>query len=192
MEWLVVGVLLFALVAACRSLTDSIAAKSSARALIGRGFDYSALYSGKGGADGIALAAPTNHFAITSRNHPPLVLEFRDLVAVEVSRNGSTVTSTNRGHQVAGAAVGALVLGPAGLLLGGLTGSRQSTDRTRRLSLKIYIDDLNDPVHEIVFLNAPGSGFRSDSPIVKKAAREMDQWYGRLQAIIHRRGAQSY
>jgi hypothetical protein len=64
---------------------------------------------------------------------------------------------TNRGGQAVGAAVGAALLGPAGLLLGGLTGSKQNIEQVDKLSLKIYTNDLINPVHEIVFHNLSGS-----------------------------------
>src|SRR3954463_9667577 len=47
---------------------------------------------------------------------------FDQIAAVEVQENGATVSTTNRGSQLAGAAIGGLALGGVGALIGGLSG----------------------------------------------------------------------
>ena len=72
-------------------------------------------------------------------------------MAVEVCKNGTSLIKTNRGSQVAGAAIGAILLGPMGLLVGAVTGSKRKSEKINRLSLKIYVSDVLNPVREIVF-----------------------------------------
>lgn len=141
-------------------------------------------FNGTSGGAGIAIDPANNKFAITNRANTR-VFSFTDLVAVEVLRNGSSLTKTNRGSQVAGAAVGAVLLGPLGLLLGGVTGSKRNVEKVDRLSLKIFTNDLVTPVYEIVFFGGPQS--KPDSLLVKQGAQQLDEWYGRFQTILHMR-----
>lgn len=147
-------------------------------------FTLAVAYGGGMSKLGIALDPSSHKFALIKHGQSPKVYYFRQLVAVEVERNGVSVQKTNRGSQVAGAAIGGILLGPAGLLLGGLTGSKRSVDKIKKLSLKIYTNDLYEPVNEIVFFNNSG-GAKQDSLAVKAALNELDQWHGRFQTILH-------
>lgn len=130
----------------------------------------------------VAIDPDRNKFAISRGTQNPRVFGFSDLVGVEVLRNGASLQKTNRGSQIAGAAVGAVLLGPVGLLLGGLTGSKRVVETIDKLSLKIFTNDLGNPVHEIVFLKSPGS--KPDSFLVKQASKELDNWHARFQTIL--------
>jgi hypothetical protein len=146
-------------------------------------FHPAVIFKGAFGGSGIAIDPQRNKFAISKGTHDTRTFSFSDLVAVEVLRNGSSVSKTNRGSQVAGAAVGAVLLGPVGLLLGGLTGSKRNVEKIDRLSLKVFTNDLVNPVHEIVFFNIPGS--KPDSLAVKQGSQDLDAWHGRFQTILH-------
>lgn len=146
-------------------------------------FRPAVVFKGSFGGAGVAIDPERNKFAISNGAHNTKVFNFSDLVAVEVLRNGSSLHKTNRGSQVAGAAVGAVLLGPVGLLLGGLTGSKRTIDKVDKLSLKIFTNDLVNPAHEIIFFNIPKS--KADSLVVKHATQELDAWHGRFQTILH-------
>lgn len=133
---------------------------------------------------GVARDPGSHKFALIKHGQAPKIYYFHQLVAVEVERNGVSIQKTNRGSQIAGAAIGGMLLGPAGLLLGGLTGSKRSVDKIKKLSLKIFTNDLYAPVNEIVFFNS-SSGAKQDSPVVKAASNELDRWHGRFQTILH-------
>jgi hypothetical protein len=185
MGWLIVPILIVALMVGLAAIAELRSARDRARVLRLAGFHPTITYKGLRGAAGIALDPSSRQIAITRYRQNPLLLGFDDVVSVEIVKNGSTLTSTNRGSQVAGATVGALLLGPAGLIIGGLSGSRRSVERTARLSMKLYTTDLVTPVHEIVFFTVQGVGLRANSPLVVSAARLLDEWYGRLQSILH-------
>lgn len=133
----------------------------------------------------ISIDPASSRLAITLPGQQPKVFHFNQIVSAEVEKNGRSLTKTNRGSQAAGAAVGAILLGPAGLLLGGLTGGKRTKELLKQVSLKIYTNDLITPVTTINFLDS-WTGFKADSLVVKQAAQSADEWYGRLRAILQR------
>lgn len=112
----------------------------------------------------------------------PSVYGFSDLIAVELVRDGASVIKTQRGSQLAGAAAGGLLLGPAGLIVGGLSGSKRQASKIEKLSIKLYTNDLMMPVQELFFLDFPGTG--ADPKQIQPILRDLDQWYGRLRVIV--------
>lgn len=133
---------------------------------------------------GLSINSEIEKFAVSRQGQPSTVFAFNELVAVEIERDDRSVSKTNRGSQVAGAAAGALLLGPAGLLLGGLTGSKRHEQKVKRITIKLYTSHLANPVVEFAFLNS-WVGLDANSFGVKAAARNADQWYGRFRAILH-------
>jgi hypothetical protein len=145
------------------------------------GFNPAVRFDG-GFGPSLALDPASNRFAIM-RGASVKVFTFDQLVAVEVERNGGLLTRTNRGSQAKGAIVGGVLLGPAGLLVGGLSGSKTTTDLVKRLSLKVFTKDLEQPVHEIVFFK-DGQGKEQNSMFVRRAAERLDEWHGRFRTIL--------
>ncbi|TIX46100.1 MAG: hypothetical protein E5W81_00545 [Mesorhizobium sp.] len=141
--------------------------------------------------NGIALDLGREKIAIipnrlTQRQHAlePLVYPFSDLIAVEVVRDGLSVVKTKRGSQLAGAAIGGVLLGPAGIIVGGLSGAKRQENKIEKLSLKLYTNHLVLPVQELVFCDLPRVGI--DPKRAEHVIGELDQWYGRLRAIVER------
>lgn len=157
--------------------------KSSSMAAIG-GFNPVVKYDGIIGGHGIAIDPETNRFALSRVGGEPHVFDFSQVVAVDVERDGATITTTKGSNGLAGAAVGVALLGPAGLLLGSGTRSRGLTKPTvTKLSMKIYVNDLIKPYHEVVFYKNPRGG-SANGIIVTKAAQQLDEWYGRFRTIL--------
>ncbi|PDS34401.1 hypothetical protein CO665_30675 [Rhizobium anhuiense] len=146
-------------------------------------FDADVIHGSNFGKLGIAIDGTRRKFAILQGGNAPKIFDFSQLISVEVFRDGNSITKTNRGGQVAGAAVGAVLLGPAGLLLGGLTGSKRSIETITKLSLMIYVSDFIQPNYEVVFHQHLGSGGTKVSDLTM-TMNELNAWHGRMQAIL--------
>jgi hypothetical protein len=184
-EWLALGGIGLLLIVLLMVKADSNA--SAAQKVVFGGisdFVPDSIYCGGSKGSAIAVDSGKSKLAIVGSGGLLSVLDFGDVLGVEALRNGTSITKTNRGSQVAGAAVGALLLGPVGLLLGGVTGTKRQDEKVKRLSVKIFVNDLKNPVHEVVFFDGPE--MKNDSLVVKMAAGQLDEWEGRVKAILSR------
>lgn len=135
------------------------------------------------GNAGIAIDANRKKVAIVNKGSwGTSVFDATEINNVEAIRNNSSILKTNRGGQIAGAAVGGVLLGPVGLLLGGLSGSKRTVDKLKNLSIRIQTNNISKPLHEITFLDSIGED--PDSSTAKILAKEMETWHARLRALI--------
>lgn len=147
-------------------------------------FDPKVKYDGLSYELGVAIDPERYRFAIISADENPKVFGFSQLVAVEVDRDGVTVTTTKGSNGLRGAAVGLALIGPLGLALGGTTKSKSiSVSKVKKLALKIYVNDLSSPFHEVVFFK-DSTGSDMEQRLMTLAAKELEQWFGRFQTII--------
>ncbi|WP_368900869.1 hypothetical protein [Oceanobacillus oncorhynchi] len=110
---------------------------------------------------------------------------FSSLLESEIIEDGVTVTKTSRGSQLAGSAVGGVLAGGAGAIIGGLSGQRQGTEEVSSVGLKLLFNDMDNPV-EIVRFFAPlaqKSVSKSDQDY-KNAFEEITNWHGTMKVII--------
>jgi hypothetical protein len=113
-----------------------------------------------------------------------IVVGYRDILSVEfLSRSemsGETITKTSRKSQIGGAILGGLIAGPAGMVIGGLSGKKISYNEiNERIDLHIVI---NNTAHPSILLNFCDSYTESNDIISKH--EEAREWYARLQSWI--------
>lgn len=148
------------------------------------GFEPTIRFDGILGGNGVAIDPRTNRFAISGVGVAPKVYVLDQLMSVEVSRDGSAITSTETSEGFAAAAIGAALVGPAGLLLGANSRSRGITQNTvNKLSLKLYLSDLVEPSVEVLFYRNPRGG-HLNSGTVHNAINRLDEWYGRFRVLL--------
>lgn len=106
MIWtIIIGVIVLGVIIGAMQISadnDSRATNALAVAKI-PGYNPAVQYDGGTKKAGVSLDPTSSRFAITISGRPK-VYNFSDLIAVEVVRDGQTLTKTNRGSQAVGAA----------------------------------------------------------------------------------------
>ena len=113
------------------------------------------------------------------------VYPFKSIVEVSIEENGQILTQTkvSRGSQASGALVGSVLLGPAGLIVGGLSGTKNSTttEVVTSLDLKIMVDDLDSPLWSIRYF---GGVSPRDGTVFVRAREAVQHWHALLSIVI--------
>lgn len=78
---------------------------------------------------------------------------YEDLLSVSLKTDGKTISEKSTMRTVAGAAVGGVLLGGAGAIVGGLSGDTTSTQAVSKVILKFTFRDIGNPNFELVLLN---------------------------------------
>jgi hypothetical protein len=148
-------------------------------------FNASDVYISPLDQHGLAIDSTAGLLLLVERNNQ-CIIEASDVVSVEVMADDTSLIKTNRRSQLAGAAVGGILLGPAGLLLGGLTGSKRSERRVKRLTLRITTTNFTKPHHDmLLYKSTSKKGDKESSILLKEPLRIAEAWHGRLIALIH-------
>lgn len=149
-------------------------------------FSTSRQLMGVDGNTGIAIDSSKGKVCLITRRGDSThhkVIDYTDLVSVEILEDGSSVTKTSRISQLGGVVVGGLVLGGAGAVIGGLSGKKVTNDKVERLSLKIVVNNISNPIHEVLLQNTPS---QKGGLINKQAANEARQWASVIEVLIKR------
>lgn len=113
-----------------------------------------------------------------------------DVVSVNVEKDGQTYSTSQHGLNVSvlGGTLGALLAGPAGMIIGGVSGASSVTrshETVSRLALSLTVNDPDDPLFELPFFLS-SKPTAAGSTQVKAAAKEMGVWLARLKTLSHR------
>lgn len=133
-------------------------------------------------ATGVAIDQSQNKVAFSDHKRKIYVYDFKKIISVETVINGNSVYKTDRGSQVVGAAVGGLLLGGAGLLIGALTGKKSKEEKVSKISIRIGVSDIDKPSHEIIFYDSQPT--KIDGIVGQVWAEQADEWTQRFNAII--------
>lgn len=137
------------------------------------------------------------NYVLSPKDIKEVTIPFEKLVQSEVVIDDETVISTNRGSQLAGVAVGGLVSGGVGAIIGGLSAKQNSKSKINSMRIKITVDDFKKPNHFINFLTSKSEsglahkGLMKSDPKVKKAAEDIDYWQSVLELAIRKGSTKS-
>lgn len=108
-------------------------------------------------------------------------ITYRDVLSSEIFVDGETITKTVRGSQLGGALIGGLALGGVGAIIGGLSGKTRSSEKVKRVDLRITVNDTKSPLHDINFIDIEG---KKDGIIYKSAMEQTRHWHGLIAVLI--------
>jgi hypothetical protein len=79
--------------------------------------------------------------------------------------------------------VGGTIAGVPGMIIGGLSSQKISSERIKNMSIKLTFNDMDNPVYKFNFLNSP-SGVYKDSHEYRIAMNYIEKWYGYFTIIL--------
>lgn len=171
----VVLVLVGAVIAGVNQANENAAKAASVDKTIREEFDIDELYVSPTDQSFLGISFDRNMLVIGDAGFRKEYM-FSEVASVDIIKNGASVTSTNRGSQLLGAAVGGIALGGIGLLAGALTGSKRTMDRTNEIAIKIVVDDRVKPLHYIQMFKWPDKkGLESDNALLKPTIEQADR-----------------
>lgn len=135
----------------------------------------------RSGITGVAIDQERKKLAISTGRGKPHVYDFDQVESAEVEVNESAVQVSSLSSQATRGAAGAVLLGPAGLIIGALSGKKSSTNFLSRLSLKIEVDDVANPIHRVVFYD--DKKIKLDDVHDQKWAKDAESWVKRISRI---------
>ncbi|SDJ43923.1 Short C-terminal domain-containing protein [Ferrimonas sediminum] len=138
------------------------------------------------GNTGIALDESSQKLCVIRQGtlEPELaLLEYRDLLSVEMFEDGLTVTRTARGSQIGGALLGGLALGGVGAIVGGLSGKKVASDKIQRIDLRLLVNCTERPVLDINLMDVEA---KKGGGVYNAAMEQARHWHGLLEVLIQR------
>lgn len=132
------------------------------------------------GNKGISLDDDSKQICLIVNNQ--LILKpFTDIIETQVVVDGKTITKTSRGSQALGIAVGGVLAGGLGALIGGLSASTSETKKIKNVSLKLLMNDLTIPVHEVGLIGvSPATGYEP----LNLALTQAEEWDNLLKIVL--------
>ncbi len=92
------------------------------------------------------------------------IVGHRDLLEVELVQDGISITKTSRSSQAANALIGGAIFGGVGAVVGALTSTSVTSDKIKRIDLRLTVNDLDRPLFILNFLNSATNKGSSDAP----------------------------
>lgn len=184
--WAIVGIV--AVIAICQSIKARwIEARSIALARKIRqveGFSSATFLTGVDGRGAVGLSDDAQSIALAGNRWVGVaVFEPRELLSCEVFIDGQSESRTDRGSQLGGAVIGGLLFGPAGAIIGGLSGTRRTSRKIASVQLRIEVDEPKNPLHDIILLN------KEVGPKDKRlssALTDARTWHANIAALIRK------
>lgn len=149
-------------------------------------FDASQQIVGEDGESGIALDEQRKKVCLIKHNSGNIdlaVISYKDLLASEICEDGTSVTKTSRVSQAGSALLGGLLLGGVGAVVGGLTGKKTTTDKIKRISLRLTVNSTQAPIHDVNFMTVEG---KRGGLIYNNAIQKASHWHGLIEVLIKR------
>lgn len=110
----------------------------------------------------------------------------KDIIQIEIIKDGEVITTTNRKNQIGGAIIGSLFAGDTGAIIGGLSASSSTQEKIREINLKISVDNTSRPNLFVNFFNNRDFVSVENSIELRKSLKDIEHWYSILNILIER------
>ena len=150
--------------------------------LLGRNFNVTAIELIGGSA--LAIDEQNEKVCIiteVSSDEKYEVLDFDDIVGVEIIEDGNSISKTSSTSAIGKAAVGGALLGPAGMVVGGLMGKKINESTISKLVLRLTVNSISQPTKDFTFLNTE---VKRGSLTHQQCEKSSSIWKGRFDVII--------
>lgn len=104
---------------------------------------------------------------------------FEDVLSIEIVEDGVSVTKTSKG----GALVGGILAGGVGAIVGGVIGTKTTTETINRIDMLITVNDIQNPIYVINFYSDMDATIQTTNP--SSAMLVCKEWYSILTHIIN-------
>jgi hypothetical protein len=118
------------------------------------------------------------------------IIPIHKILESKIIENGETVTRTSRTSQVTGIAVGTLLAGGIGAIVGGLSGKTMSSKSIKEIQLELIIDDVNDPITRMQFYY-DANGIKQNSDRYKTEYEKVYYWHKLIEVLMHQHKSQT-
>jgi predicted Zn-ribbon and HTH transcriptional regulator len=149
-------------------------------------FEASQQIVGEDGESGIAIDEQRKKVCLIKHdagNIDLVIISYKELLSSEICEDGTSVTKTSRVNQAGSALVGGLLLGGVGAVIGGLTGKTKTTDKIKRIDLRLIVNSTQSPIHNVNLMNVEG---KRGGLIYNSAIQKARHWHGLIEVLIKR------
>lgn len=108
----------------------------------------------------------------------------KDLIEVKILEDDTTILQQDNSSIVTRAAVGGLLFGSAGAIIGGVTGKSTAKSIVSKLGLRILVNDKQHPSYYMPFLRF-STPQPKDSFDYAGNLELLEHWFGIFQALMH-------
>lgn len=158
------------------------------------GFNIKDLTYNNLGLEGIVLNKKSNKIALikirSNGNFNLKEINYDDILRVEIVEDGVSVTQTSRRGQIGGALLGGVLAGGVGAIIGGLSSEKRNVDKVKNIQLQIIINNTNQPIQKINFLDSDDYIPKSDDEY-KRYYKKAQHWYNSIEVLIHKADKES-
>jgi len=164
--------------------------KSLEKAIIKTNFVADSSYLSDDFLSGIAISESECKVIIFKRNDvneelSPTLFDFNDILECYIKEDNTIVTHTSKSSAIGHAMAGGVLFGGVGAVVGGLSGKKIGYEKIYKSTLCIVVNDLQNPIHDIHFLNSDML-IERDSEMYQDIYYEMNKWHKRISIIIKR------
>lgn len=148
------------------------------------GFEASQSYMGEDGNSGVAIDDINRKICLINYdgdNIKTRIISYRDVLSTELLVDGNELVRTSRTSQIGGAILGGIIAGGVGAIIGGLSGSKTSTQKVKNISLLVVVNDSSEPTHLINFLD---SECKKDSFLYRNSIGQARHWQSLISVLI--------